>query len=93
MKESSNKDFVLFYLEVDRIRKPSEKTSPELTIHLLVKQWITGDIISASIEHAEEVVAKPTGLLFIPRVPGNCVFLDLRKEVEIVCHFLRSILA
>jgi hypothetical protein len=81
MEETNNKDFVLLYSEVDRIRESPEKTSPELTIHLLEKQWIMGDIIGALIEHAEEIVAKTRGLLFIPRIAGNGVFLHLRKEV------------
>jgi hypothetical protein len=81
MEESKNKDFVLFYSKVDRIWKSSEKTPPELTVHLSVKQWITGDFIGAGIEHAEEFLSKPTGLLFIPRIAGNYVFLYFRKEV------------
>jgi hypothetical protein len=81
MEESKNKDFFLFYSKVDRIWKSSEKTPPEFTIHLSVKQWITGDFIGAGIEHAEEFLSKPTGLLFIPRIAGNYVFLYFRKEV------------
>jgi len=93
MEKTNDKDFVLFYSKVDRIRKSSEKTSPELPVHLLVKQWSSGYIIGAGIEHAKEFLSKPTGLLFVPRIAGNDVFLDFRKKVEIVCHFLCSILA
>ena len=81
MEESKNKDFFVFYPKVDRIWKSSEKTSPELTVHLSVKQWITGDFIGAGIEHAEEFLSKPTGLLFVPRIAGNDVFLNFRKEL------------
>lgn len=81
MEESDDKDFVLFHSKVDRIWKSSEKTPPELVVHLFVKQRITGDIIGAGIEHAEEILSKPTGLLFVPRIAGYCVFLDFWKEV------------
>ena len=92
MEESNDKKFVLFYSKVDCIWKSSEKTSPELPVHLLVKQWSSGDIIGSGIEHAKEFLSKPTGLLLLPRIAGNDVFLDFRKEVEIVCHFLCSTL-
>jgi hypothetical protein len=81
MEEAKHKDFGLFYSEVDRIRKSSEKMSPGLTIHLPVNQWMTADIIGASIKHVEEIAAKPRSLLFIPRLAGDGVFLHLRKEV------------
>jgi hypothetical protein len=92
MEESKNKDFAFFYSKVGRIWKSSEKTPPEVTVHLLVKQCITGQFIGAGIEHAEEFLSKPTGLLFVPRIPSNDIFLDFGKEAQIVCHFLRSIL-
>jgi len=81
MEESKNKDFVFFYSKVDRIWKSSEKTPPEVTIHLLVKQCITGEFIGAGIEHAEEFISKPTGLLFVPRITSNYIFLDFGKEL------------
>jgi hypothetical protein len=92
MEESKNKDFVFFYSKVDRIWKSSKETPPEVTVHLLVKQCITGEFIGAGIENAEEFLSKPTGLLSVPRIAGHYIFLDFGKEVQIVCHFLRSIL-
>jgi len=80
MEESKDKDFVLLYSKVDRIWKSSEKTPAELTVHLLVKQCITGKFIGAGIENAEEFLSKPTGLLFVPRIASNYIFFDFRKE-------------
>ena len=80
MEESKNKDFVLLYSKVDRVWKSSEKTPPEVTVRLLVKQCIAGEFIRAGIENAEEFLSKPTGLLFVPRIASNYIFLDFRKE-------------
>lgn len=81
MEESNDKDLVLFYSKVDRIWKSSEKTSPELTVHLSVKQWIMGEFTGAGIENAKEFLPEPTGLLFVPRIASHYISLDFGKKM------------
>lgn len=81
MEKSKNKYFVLFRSKVDRIRKSSKETPPEVTVHLSVKQWITGELTCAGIENAKEFLPEPTGLIFVPRIAGNYISLDFGKKV------------
>jgi len=81
MEESKNKDFGLFCSKVDRIRKSSEETPPEVTVHLSVKQWIMGEFTGAGIENAKEFLPEPTGLLFVPRIASHYISLDFGKKM------------
>jgi hypothetical protein len=58
MKESEHNNLVVFYDEVNCVRKPSKQTALELAINLWVKQGIPGNLTGAGIKRPEEFLAE-----------------------------------
>lgn len=66
MKETGHNELVVVYYEIDGVWEPSEQTTPEFTMHFLIKEGPPGNFSGAGIKHPKKVIAKSGRFRFIP---------------------------
>jgi hypothetical protein len=57
MKEPKHDNLVLFYHEVNSVRKSSEQTAAEFAMNLWVKEWILRDVTGTGIKYPKKFLS------------------------------------
>jgi outer membrane protein assembly factor BamA len=86
VEDTEYQDLIFFEGKVNSVGKSAEESTSNALVSYFVQPGIQGNPSNIGVQLFKELIAKATRSLLIPTVTYESVFLDLRKEAQLVGH-------